>query len=128
MKDFDALPQIEASFRLKGETFRVNPGVHPNVLYEYEDAIFSGRLSLLEGMDKAIKTFLADDEERARWDTLRARQEDPVTIAYLRGVMDYLYEVESELPTSAPGRSSSGRGRSKPSSGDETSSPAETAS
>ena len=126
MRDFDSgraeRAEREQGFRLGGEDFRLNPGVHPSVLADYEDAIFSGREEATGAMDTVIKAFLWNQEARTRWDALRAREKDPVTVGDLRAVVQYLYEVESELPTIAPEPSSPGRAStSKPSAGKQSS-------
>lgn len=132
MMDFDSGRAERAArdqgFRLGGEEFRVRTGVHPSVLGDYEEAVLTGREDLLSSQDDAVKAFLWDDEARDRWDALRARKEDPVTAGDIRAVIQYLYEVESELPTSAPAPSSRGRDRTKPSSAAERSSPVGAAS
>ncbi len=130
MRDFDAElgEAIDQGFTVKGESFRVNPGVHPSVLLNYEESDFLGRADLLAAIDTAINAFLADDDARARWKALRERDEDPVTVGHLRAIMAYLYEVESDLPTIARASSSGGRSRKQDSSEDVTSSPVGAAS
>lgn len=125
MRDFDAElgEAVDQGFTVKGESFRVNAGVHPSVLMNYEEADFLGRKDVLEAMDTAINAFLADDDARARWKALREREEDPVSLGHMRAIMSYLYEVESELPTNARASSSDGRSRSASSSRAATSSP-----
>ncbi len=126
MKDFDAEygDAGDQGFTVKGESFRVNPGVHPSVIQAYEEAEFSTRADVLRAMDVAIGAFLADDDARARWKALRERKDDPVTLGHMRAIMSYLYEVESELPTTARASLSGGRSRRDASSSAATSSPA----
>lgn len=132
MRDFDSgraeRSEREQSFRLGGVEFRVQTGVHPSVLGDYEDDIVMSRGDVLGSMDKVVKAFLWDADARKRWDELRSRKKDPVTVGDLRGVIQYLYEVEGELPTIAPELSSAGRGRTRGSSAAAPSSPAGAAS
>lgn len=125
MKDLDAEygEPVDQGFTVKGEQFRVNPGVHPSVLLNYEESDFLGRADLLTAMDTAINSFLVDDDTRDRWKALREREEDPVTVGHLRAIMAYLYEVESDLPTNARASSSGGRSRKPDTSEADTSQP-----
>lgn len=128
MRDFDAdrakRDAVEQGFKVCGEQFGVQTGVHPSVMGDYEDAVLLGRGDMLTAMDTAIKAFLVDDDARKRWDKLRERRDDPLTVGHMRAVLNYLYEVEAELPTSAPTSSSSGRGSIRRTSEAATSQPA----
>lgn len=132
MRDFDAgraeRAQRDIGFKVGGEAFRVVPGVHPSVIFAYEDGIVLSQADVVKEMDTLICAFLVDDESRSRWTALCERREDPITTGDRRAIVQYLYEVESELPTIAPEPSSSGRGRGRATSRESTSSPVETAS
>lgn len=132
MRDIDAERAAHAEkdmgFILGGERFKIRPGVHPDVFIEYEEAPVTGQRDVLAVMDKLIKAFLVSDKDRERWDAVAANQDDPITAGARRAVINYLYEVEAELPTSAPEPSGRGRGRGRGSSSEGTSSPAGAAS
>lgn len=130
MKDFDqefaGRVGADVGFKVLGETFQINAGVHPRVLIDFESAPVQNHEELVAACDKTIKAFLTSDDDRARWDTLCARTEEPVlSYGYRRAIVRYLYEAESELPTIAPASSSDGRETASPQSEDATSSPAE---
>ncbi|MDF2751660.1 MAG: hypothetical protein K0S82_42 [Gaiellaceae bacterium] len=70
-------------------------------------------------VDETIKGFLYDDENRERWDALRARAggeegvenaEDLAVTAYdMRQVILFLIQEQTGRPTEAPSRSGNGR-------------------
>lgn len=128
MRDFDAERAAHAEkdmgFIIGGEKFRVRPGVHPDVFIAYEETPVTGQRDVIEVMDTLIKAFLLTDEDCKRWDKVVASLDDPVTAGHRRAVVNYLYEIEAELPTSAPEPSGRGRGRGRGTSSGATSSPA----
>lgn len=128
MRNFDAERAAHAEkdmgFIIGGESFRIRPGVHPDVFIEYEETPVTGQRDVIALMDKLIKAFLMTDDDRARWDKVVENVDDPITAGHRRAVVNLLYEVESELPTSAPEPSGRGRGRGRGTSSGGTSSPA----
>jgi len=128
--DTDRAAQAEKDmgFIIGGEKFRIRPGVHPDVFIAYEETPVTGQRDVIGLMDALIKAFLLTDEDRERWDRVVANVDDPITAGHRRAVINLLYEIEAELPTSAPEPSGRGRGRDRGTSSGATSSPVGAAS
>lgn len=121
-KNFDELLSVDRTFTVRGQTFTWTE-VRPEVL----SAMGRSLASQSEGedseddeaawkaIDDQIKMFLID-EDRERWDTLRARDEEPVTIKQVNAILQYLVEEQTDRPTEMPSPSVSGRGKTAPTS------------
>lgn len=115
MKDFDEARTArstrdaeERSFKLGGETFTIRPAVRPETLAAAARVTTdSGVADDIEAFDELILGFL-EDEGRARYETLRRREEDPVTFTDLMEVAAWMVEVNSGRPTVQPSPSSAG--------------------
>ena len=111
MKDFDELKAAERTFLVGGETFKWCD-VRPEVLTGFsadstngDDADATWRL-----MDAQILLFIEPDEHE-RWQTLRARDEQPVTVRQLVAILNWLMEEQTARPTETPSPSDAGPGR-----------------
>lgn len=108
MHDFDAnRVQHEREFRISGETFRVQRGVRPDVLAEWEETPSETYRDAMTRSDFIVREFLHPDD-REKWAELRARLEDPVTDEDMGLLVRWLFSNEVERPT--PPSSSSGPG------------------
>ena len=114
-KNFDELLAKEHKFMVRGETFAFRD-VKPEILTTF-DVSSNGddNTAVWQVMDAQIMLFL-EDEEHERWNTLRAREKDPVTIAQLTEILKWLMEEQTGRPTETPSPSASGRGRAEASS------------
>lgn len=65
--------------------------------------------------DQQILLFI-DEEQHERWQELRARDQDPVTIGQLNAIVQWLMEEQTGLPTEQSSSSGTGRGRTATSS------------
>lgn len=110
MKNFDEMLPTDRELTVGGVTFHWRD-VRPEVLTSFEptegdsDENAAWRL-----MDDQILLFLAADEQD-KWRELRARQENPVTIAQLNAILLWLMEQQTGRPTVTPSPSAPGRGR-----------------
>ena len=113
MKNFDEMLPKDREFTVGGETFHWRD-VRPEVLTSFEpsangsgpeDANAAWRL-----MDDQILLFIAKDEEQ-KWRDLRAREDQPVTIAQLNAILIWLMEEQTGRPTEPSSPSAPGRGR-----------------
>jgi len=110
-KNFDDLLEENMTFTIRGETFALRD-VRPEVIAAWEDEANSDTAAEgLVGLDAKIQTLLASDEDRTRWQTLRTREDDPVTLRQLKALVDWIVEVQSDRPTEPPSPSAGGRGR-----------------
>ncbi len=126
MKDFDeARAQRKAdtpaelrSFKLGGEIFSILPSiaVRPDALAAASRVTKESRFGDdLDSMDETIFGFLADEDNRVRYRTLRARIDDPITFADLYEVVTWVVSEETGRPTEQPLPSTSGQGTTPPS-------------
>lgn len=113
MKNFDEMLATDREFTVGGETFHWRD-VRPEVLTSFEpsengkdDDNAAWRL-----MDDQILLFLAKDEAD-KWRELRARDDNPVTIAQLNAILLWLMEEQTGRPTVQPSPSDSGRGQTR---------------
>ena len=112
MKNFDEMLPTDREFTVGGETYHWRD-VRPEVLTSFEpstngsepDENAAWRL-----MDDQILLFIAK-EEADRWRELRARDDNPVTIAQLNAILLWLMEEQTGRPTVPPSPSAAGRGR-----------------
>jgi hypothetical protein len=109
MRDFDSeKPDLE--FKIGGETF-VAQRVRPEVLAELADQENTGDTKdALKIVDAQILSFLGDNGDRERWQALRAREEDPITIGQMNALLQWMLEASSDLPTVQPSLSAAGPG------------------
>ncbi len=110
MQSFDQAADLE--FEIGGERFLMRQ-VRPEVLAAWEDEqVPEKALDALAETDRRIKLFL-DQTNGAndRWDTLRAREENPVTMGQLNALLIWMVEVQSGRPTVPPSPSAASPGR-----------------
>lgn len=116
-RDFDELLPKDRSFKVRGETFDFQD-VGPEVLTAFEPSTNGAEEdpnAIWKLMDEQIMLFLKESD-RERWRTLRARTEQPVTIAQINAILTWLMEEQTGRPTEQPSPSAPGRGRSAASS------------
>lgn len=112
-RNFDDLLEKDQTFTVRGEKFSYQD-VKPEILTAFElstNGKKSEADSTWDALDQQIMVFLPD-EQHARWQELRAREKDPVTIHQLTEIIKWLMEVQTGRPTEQPSPSVSGRGRS----------------
>lgn len=116
MKDFDAAreerndPAVDRTFRIGGELFEYRSSVRPEDLVAYDELTLSTPAGeVLRVADETIKVFLKDDDNRERWDALRARTEDPITGRDINDLTVWLIQMQTGRPTPAPSPSGDGR-------------------
>ncbi len=144
MHDFDIeraeRQKADRSFKIAGETFARRASVRPEALEEWEDYTPIGRsqAEALAVIDRTIKALIepgAKGEAHKRWDNLRKRDDDPVTLADMIGLRDeegvllrdgliqWLTAEMAGRPTGPSVSSSGGPGASETSSTEGSSSP-----
>lgn len=117
-RDFDQeFVAEDLSFTIGGETFKMRYA-RPEVLAAWEDEEIPDKsVDALALNDQRIKQFLDSSNGAGdRWDTLRDREENPVTMGQLNALLLWMVEVQSGRPTVPPSPSESGRGKTKLSS------------
>lgn len=134
MKDFDAVRTArigsdeERSFKILGEVFIAKASVKPEVLTKYENLEEAeGAQTTLEIIDELVLSMIQDgaegEEAEARYRAIRAREDDPIALADLQNIVEWLVERQTGRPTGKPGNSSAGRGRTGGRSTADSSSP-----
>lgn len=121
MKDFSHAGK-DREFSINGVIFNWH-NVRPEVLTELGDSLTKEAENGLKDdpnaswilADRQILLFIEEDQHD-RWTELRARDKDPVTIGQLNGVVQWLMEEQTALPTEQPSSSATGRGRTATSS------------
>lgn len=116
-RNFDDLLTPERTFVVRGETFTwqdVRPEVLDEILAPSENGDSKG---MWERQDEMIMFFLVP-EDHERWQNLRSRDKEPVTIAQFNAILEYLVEAQTERPTQTPSPSGPGRGKRARSSQD----------
>ena len=116
-KNFDSDKSEDLEFVVAGENFKMKY-VRPEVLAAWEDEEDANKSEdALKQMDARIKLFL-DDANGAleRWDKLRAREDNPVTMGQINDILLWMVEVQSGRPTIVPSPSATGRGKTAASS------------
>lgn len=111
MKNFDEMLAKDREFTVGGETFRWRD-VRPEVLTSFEPSTNGAEPddnAAWRLMDDQILLFIAQDEHD-RWRELRARDDNPVTIAQLNAILLWLMEEQTGRPTVQPSPSAAGRG------------------
>ena len=118
VRDFDQELEQDLSFKIRGETFKMRY-VRPEILQSWESENIEGaaEADALKILDERIVFFLDQNgDSSARWEALRKRDDDPVTLGQLTELVTWMVEVQSGRPTTAPSPSASGRGRTAASS------------
>ena len=116
-RNFDEDRSTDMDFTVAGESFKMKY-VRPEVLASWEDEeVAQNSEDALKQMDARIKLFLDDSNGGAkRWDELRAREENPVTMGQINDILLWMVEVQSGRPTTPPSPSDAGRGKTAASS------------
>lgn len=109
MKNFDEMLSQDRDFTVAGETFQWR-NVRPEVLTSFESAGEGDADATWRLMDDQILLFLHKNDHE-RWRELRAREENPVTIAQLNAILVWLMEEQTGRPTVPSSPSDPGRGR-----------------
>lgn len=114
MKDFDAertsLSAEDREFKIRGEVFVRREEVKPEVLVGYDDLREdTGAARTLEIIDQLIVDLIEDGgDAHGRYTTLRAREDNPVTLDDLLEVSKWLMTEVTNRPTTPPSDSSEG--------------------
>lgn len=116
MRDFDKERQVRnernRQFKIGGETFTAKSGVRPEVLAAYEDISTDDTtaVQILAVIDEIVLGLIENtDDAHARYQTLRARDEDPVTLEDLQEVVQWLIQEQTgRTPTRQPSPSGDG--------------------
>lgn len=122
MKNFDEMLPQDREFQARGETFHWHD-VRPEVLTSFEpsaNGAADDENAVWRIVDEQILLFVVADEHDA-WRALRARDEQPVTIAQINAILTWLLEEQTGRPTVTPSPSAPGRGRTATSSKAESS-------
>lgn len=116
-KNFDDLVSNDRTFVVRGETFTWKD-VRPEVLTAFEieepekdkdgNPVDDG--GIWKSIDDQIMLFIVN-EDQERWKALRARDDNPVTIAQLNAILEWLVGEQTDRPTQTPSPSASGGGR-----------------
>jgi len=111
-RNFDEERKQDLEFVIRGEKFTMKV-VRPEVIAAWEDDETPTKsIEALEYTDDKIKLFLANsDGSHDRWDALRKREEDPVSMGELNEILTWMIGVQSARPTAQPSSSAPGRGR-----------------
>lgn len=118
-KNFDDLLSDERTFVVRGETFTWKD-VRPEVLDSILRANANGagaegeekegeESSMWANQDTLILEFIVP-EDHERWKKLRARDEEPITIRQFNAILEHLVSEQTDLPTTPPSPSVTGRG------------------
>jgi hypothetical protein len=112
-KNFDEMLPSDREFTVGGETFHWKD-VRPEVLTSFDTDENPGAPveEVWKVIDARVLQFLPEDEHE-RWRTLRARDENPVTIQQLNAIVTWFIEEQTGRPTEAPSPSASGRTQTK---------------
>ena len=113
-KSFDDLISNERTFVVRGETFTWRD-VRPEILTAFTPEVTEGKdpednSGIWKQLDEQIQLFLVP-EDVERWQNLRAREDNPVTIIQLNAILEWLVGEQTERPTQTPSPSGSGRGK-----------------
>jgi hypothetical protein len=115
MKDFDELLAKDRQFKVQEQVFTWRD-VRPEVLSAFEVEVNGDDPNAVwDLIDKQILLFLPEADQE-RWKELRKREDSPVTIGQMNGVLTWLMEEQTGRPTEPPSPSAPGRGRTAASS------------
>jgi hypothetical protein len=111
-RDFDQEFAQDLEFTIGGEKFLMRL-VRPEVIASWEDEETPEKsVDALVYTDSKIKLFLDQTNGASeRWDELRAREENPVSLGQMNEILRWMVEVQSGYPTPQPAPSAAGRGR-----------------
>jgi hypothetical protein len=110
-RDFDAEFAQDLEFTIGGEKFTMRL-VRPEVIASWEDEDTPDKsIEALAYTDSKIKLFLDQNGSAERWDALRAREENPITLGQMNELLRWMVEAQSGFPTPQPAPSTPGRGR-----------------
>ena len=116
MKNFDTDREQRAErdrgFQIGGETFTTKTAVRPEAMTAYEALDDDAPVSeMLKVIDQTILAFV-EENGHERWRKLREREDDPVTLADMNALINWLVEDQTGRPTQQPAPSSGGLGSS----------------
>jgi hypothetical protein len=120
-RNFDEARQArkdkDRQFTIGGEFFFMKPGVKPEVFAGYDDITpETTATQTLEMIDGIILDMVEPhNDAHARWHALRAKEDDPITLADMTSVVDWLIAEQTGRPTQQP--SPSGPGPEPPPTG-----------
>ena len=111
MRSFDL--NEDMAFEVCGEKFTMKT-VRPEVLALWEDEETpESAVKALELVDQRILAFLDNGNgQHDRWKELRERDENSPSMGQLRGILEWMIEVQTARPTNQPSPSARGRGAS----------------
>lgn len=117
--NFDELLTKDRTFVVRGQTFTWQD-VRPEVLDSILGAIGvtangdgekgGEQPDLWAQQDKLIMEFLVE-EDRERWQNLRQRESEPITIRQFNAILEHLVSEQTDRPTPTPSPSARGRGK-----------------
>ena len=118
-KDFNELLATDRAFIVQDKTFTWRD-VSPEVLTAFDPEQVTDKNgddpnAVWKLMDAQIMLFI-DPTQHEQWKDLRAREENPVTISQINGILTWLMEEQTGRPTEAPSPSASGPGKGAASS------------
>lgn len=105
MKDFDearaARKDKDRAFRLGGEVFFMKAGVKPEVFAAYDDVNEeTTALEALATIDGIVLDMIESrDDAAARYRKVREQEDDPVNLADLTALVEWLIEEQTGRPT-----------------------------
>jgi hypothetical protein len=116
-RNFDDERQQDREFIIRGERFTMIM-VRPEVIGAWEDEPTPEKSQdSIAFTSEKVKQFISNsDGSHERWEALRAREEDPVSLGELNELLIWMVQVQSARPTQSPSPSAPGRGRTAASS------------
>lgn len=117
MRDFDiartARATADLEFKIGGETFVRRAACRPEDTKPWEDVgALTPQADVLAAVDQTVKNLIepgVKGEAHRRWDALRKRDEDALTLGDLIALVVWLVEEQAARPTVPPGDSSNVR-------------------
>ena len=111
MRSFDTTEDM--AFEVCGEQFQMQT-VRPEVLALWEDEETpETAVKALELVDERVLAFLDNGNgQHDRWKALRERETNSPSMGQLRGILEWMIEVQTARPTMPPSASARGRGAS----------------
>ena len=118
MKDFDEgrvaalnTPEADRTFVIGGETFTCRASVRPEVMFEIAEMdADTPSPQVFAIIDRLVLNMIEPvNDAQNRWRALREREDDPLTINDLNGLVSWLVEQQAGRPTEAPSLSLPGR-------------------
>lgn len=107
MKNFDEARAARASsprdFQIGGEVFVWKASVRPEATKPWEDVTgMTPQAEVLGAIDQTVKNLIepgVKGEAHKRWDTLRQREDDALSLGDLIGLITWLIEEQANRPT-----------------------------